>query len=88
MRHCVSSPDETLRRSSKILRCASRRIFNSLLSVSSVDETLRLMLDIYIRLIAKIVNLPDIYRGYYTVARRYEFYFRVTKQNFTNERSE
>ena len=27
------------------------------------------------------------YRGYYTVARRYEFYFRVAKQYFTNERS-
>ena len=27
-------------------------------------------------------------RGYYTVARRYEFYFRVAKQYFTNERSE
>ena len=30
----------------------------------------------------------DVYRGYYTVARRYEFYFRVAKQYFTNERSE
>ena len=29
-----------------------------------------------------------IYRGYYTVARRYEFYFRVAKQYFTNKRSE
>ena len=29
-----------------------------------------------------------IYRGYYMVARRYEFYFRVAKQYFTNERSE
>ena len=28
------------------------------------------------------------HRGYYTVARRYEFYFRVAKQYFTNERSE
>ena len=28
------------------------------------------------------------YRGYYTVARRYEFYFLVAKQYFTNERSE
>ena len=27
-------------------------------------------------------------RGYYTAARRYEFYFRVAKQYFTNERSE
>ena len=27
-------------------------------------------------------------RGYYTGARRYEFYFRVAKQYFTNERSE
>ena len=29
-----------------------------------------------------------LYRGYYTGARRYEFYFRVAKQYFTNERSE
>ena len=29
-----------------------------------------------------------IHRGFYTVARRYEFYFRVAKQYFTNERSE
>ena len=29
-----------------------------------------------------------IHRGYYTVARRYEFYFRVAKHYFTNERSE
>ena len=29
----------------------------------------------------------EIYRGYYTVARRYEFYFLVAKQYFTNERS-
>ena len=29
----------------------------------------------------------EIYRGYYMVARRYEFYFRVPKQYFTNERS-
>ena len=27
-------------------------------------------------------------RGYYTVAQRYEFYFRVAKQYFMNERSE
>ena len=27
-------------------------------------------------------------KGYYTVVRRYEFYFRVAKQYFTNERSE
>ena len=33
-------------------------------------------------------SLHIIYRGYYTVARRYEFYFRVAKQYFTNERSE
>ena len=30
----------------------------------------------------------SLYRGYYTVARRYEFYFRVAKQYFTNEHSE
>ena len=30
----------------------------------------------------------ELHRGYYTVARRYEFYFRVAKQYFTKERSE
>ena len=35
------------------------------------------------RLSCHVIN-----RGYYTVARRYEFYFRVAKQYFTNERSE
>ena len=34
------------------------------------------------------VDKPQICRGYYTVARRYEFYFGVAKQYFTNERSE
>ena len=41
----VSSPDEAPRRSSKKYS-AARRILNSLLGVSSGDETLRLMLDI------------------------------------------
>ena len=31
-------------------------------------------------------NSSAIYRGYYPVARRYEFYFRVAKQYFKNER--
>ena len=31
----------------------------------------------------KLVN--SIHRGYYTVVRGYEFYFRVAKQYFTNE---
>ena len=44
-------------------------------------------------LICRILHIPRkpnsiIYIGYYTVARRYEFYFRVAKQYFTNERSE
>ena len=33
------------------------------------------------------LKIANIYRGYYTAARRYEFYFRVAKQYFTNERS-
>ena len=37
---------------------------------------------------SSFVTQRVIYRGYYTVARRYEFYFRVAKQYFTNERSE
>ena len=40
------------------------------------------------RLYMKTDTTPVIYRGYYTVARRYEFYFRVAKQYLTNERSE
>ena len=35
-----------------------------------------------------LIFIDLINRGYYTVARRYEFYFRVAKQYFTNERSE
>ena len=42
IRYCVSSPYETPRISSKY--SAVRRIFNSLLGVSSGDETRRLML--------------------------------------------
>ena len=34
------------------------------------------------------IGIFCIYRGYYTVARRYEFYFQVAKQYFTNESSE
>ena len=37
---------------------------------------------------AKCFFFLEIKRGYYTVARRYEFYFRVAKQYFMNERSE
>ena len=35
----------------------------------------------------RVLDFSNIHRGYYTVARRYEFYFRVAKQYFTNERS-
>ena len=35
----------------------------------------------------KYNHCNHVHRGYYTVARRYEFYFRVAKQYFTNERS-
>ena len=31
--------------------------------------------------------VSPLHRGYYTMVRRYEFYFRVAKQYFTNERS-
>ena len=34
------------------------------------------------------VGTYNLYRGYYTVARRYEFYFLVAKQYFANERGE
>ena len=36
----------------------------------------------------KITRFKRMNRGYYTVARRYECYFRVPKQYFTNERSD
>ena len=39
--------------------------------------------------VTKVYSKQNIYRGYYTVEPRYEFYFRVAKQyDFTNERSE
>ena len=37
---------------------------------------------------AEIHRQSKLSRGYYTVGRRYQFYFRVAKQYFTNERSE
>ena len=45
---------------------------------------------IFIMLLAEApcIKSSQIYRGCYTVARRYEFYFRVANQYFTNERSE
>ena len=47
IRHSVLSPDETPRSSSKILRCASYfKLSYQLVSVSSGDEALRLMLEI------------------------------------------
>ena len=35
-----------------------------------------------------IFAINFIHRGYYTVVQRYEFYFQVAKQYFTNEHSE
>ena len=48
IRHSVSSPDEHLEVRQKY--SAARRIFNSLLGVSSGDETLRLMFDILLEI--------------------------------------
>ena len=59
-----------------------------------VHETVRRELKKYRDLKARRSSLQargprsDINRGYYSVARRYEFYFRVAKQYFTNELSE
>ena len=46
-----------------------------------------LLFHFYVILPYKVKRRRKIHRGYYTVARRYEFYFRVAKQYFTNERS-
>ena len=50
--------------------------------------TIRLTQSISKRKFPSVDKPLRIYRGYYTVARRYEFYFRVAKQYFTNKRSE
>ena len=39
-------------------------------------------------IIKQLLGYHIIYQGYSTVAQRYDFYFRVAKQYFTNERSE
>ena len=41
-----------------------------------------LIIIMIIILLVYISNSPDIYRGYYTVAQRYEFYFWVAKTMF------
>ena len=38
--------------------------------------------------ITRLQSVHPLDRGYYTVARRYKFYFRVAKQYFMKERSE
>ena len=43
---------------------------------------------IKVELKTDLISTIYIHRGYYTVARRYDFYFRVAKQYFSNERSE
>ena len=57
-------------------------------SVESILEYTNYQSDCIPKSNNKQETLQTIYRGYYTVARRYEFYFRVAKQYFTNERSE
>ena len=61
-------------------------------SVAGVDITALNALKIKHSYFFSVTLLPKknytVYRGYYMVAQRYEFYFRVAKQYFTNERSE
>ena len=57
-------------------------------SVESILEYTNYQSDCIPKSNNKQETLQTIYRGYYTVARRYEFYFRVAKQYFTNEHSE
>ena len=59
IRHSVSSPDETPRSSEKKKNSAARSIFNFLLSVSSGDQTLRLMLDILRATLIDILTSDD-----------------------------
>ena len=56
-------------------------------SVESILEYTNYQSDCIPKSNNKQETLQTIYRGYYTVARRYEFYFRVAKQYFTNERA-
>ena len=58
----------------------ARAINSGYLTPSGIPLGLRMF---YGPFLARAIN-----SGYYTVGRRYEFYFRVAKQYFTNERSE
>ena len=50
--------------------------------VIPIRKTVSLMSQRDITIISTASPTSEIYRGYYTVARRYEFYFRVAKKIF------
>ena len=54
----------------------------------SIDIIIIIIIIIIIRKPCMKHGSEKIHRGYCTVSRRYEFYFRVAKQYFTSERSE
>ena len=69
IRHSVSSPDETPRSSSKILRCASYFQLSSQWFIWSGEETLHLMFDIL---------LPDIHFDFlYSVLQKQTFWMAI-----------
>ena len=73
-----------------VRRCREAHSFNALASIA--EYPLSLITRSKRNVLTPLFCIPGernmkIYRGYYTVARRYEFYFRVAKQYFTNERT-
>ena len=63
-------------------------LFSRLLIPSHIFLILNKLVSKYLwkcSFLLKRVNVRIWYRGYYTVTQRYEFYFRVGKQYFTNE---
>ena len=68
---------------------ASYRAYNSGNCVCPMDSLRKLSVSHILHYQTQNCIARVLHRGYYTVlARRYEFYFRVAKQYFTNERSE
>ena len=70
------------------LGSCAMKILDVINIVIPLRKTVSLMSQRDITIISTASLTSEIYRGYYTVARRYEFYFRVAKQYFTNENNE
>ena len=84
---CLCHIDVLLSKVPKLFEQEYRSFF-SRYGGGSGDRRLGWVIYTVLNIVTSSNYVMPLYRGYYTVAPRYEFYFRVAKQYFTNECSE